>query len=177
MAFSDPSKNISLLGLKEGERVADLGSGSGFYTLAAARLVGGSGRVFSVDVQKDLLTRIQAAAHTEHLNNIELVHGDIEEIGGTKLRDVSVDAAMMCNVLFQIENKENFLKEIKRILKSHGRVLIIDWAGSFGGLGPETSRVVLQADARVLFERHGFILTHSFDAGDHHYGLIYKKAD
>src|SRR5438105_968093 len=127
MAFSDPEKNLSELGLEPGLFVADLGAGSGAYTLAAGRMVGGSGRVYSIDVQQELLSRIKNAAHAERLTNIEVIHGDIEEIGGTRLKEASVDVVLVCNVLFQSEQKETFLDEIRRILKPKGRVLIIDW--------------------------------------------------
>ena len=67
--------------------VADLGAGSGHYTLAAAKKVGESGRVYAIEVQKDLLTRIKNLAQTEHINNVEVIWGDVENRGGTKLKD------------------------------------------------------------------------------------------
>ena len=65
--FSNPEKNIEQLGLTPGMKVADLGSGSGFYTIASARLVGTSGLVYSIDIQKDLLTRIKTEASKQKL--------------------------------------------------------------------------------------------------------------
>jgi ubiquinone/menaquinone biosynthesis C-methylase UbiE len=56
--FAHPETILSGFDLKSGMHVADLGTGSGFYALAAAHLVGSKGRVYAIDVQKDLLDRI-----------------------------------------------------------------------------------------------------------------------
>ncbi len=175
MAFSDPQKNIEVLGLEAGAYVADLGAGSGFYTLAAAKAVGSGGRVYAVDVQQDLLSRIKNAAHTEHLTNIEVVHGDIEQEGGSRLKDMSEDVVLACNVFFQIEHKEGFLKEVSRILKTNGRLLLVDWSDSFGGMGPHPDQVIEQSEAKSILEKNGFIFINGISAGDHHYGLIVRK--
>ncbi len=176
MAFSDPQRNIESMGLQEGSQVADLGAGSGFYTLGAAKIVGPSGKVYSIDVQPELLARIRNQAHADKLHNIEVIHGDVEKVGGTRLREISVDVVFACNILFQIEQKQDFVKEIKRILKSGGRVLVVDWQESFGGMGPHPDHVVTEEAARALFEKEGFVFINEIQAGDHHYGIIYRKA-
>ncbi len=172
MAFSDPEKNIAQFDLTPGMHVADLGAGTGFYTIEAARKVGGAGKVYAIEVQKDLLSRLKTNALHEHLTNIEVIWGDIETIGGTRLRDGSVDRAIVSNVLFQIEHKDNFCLEVKRILKPSGKALIIDWS-SLSPLGPKT--LIPEASARSLFEKAGFGFAGSISAGDHHYGLIFSK--
>ncbi len=174
MVFSDPRNNISQLGLAAGAQVADLGSGSGFYSLALAREVGDSGKVFAVDVQKDLLTRLKTQANKEHLYNIEVIWGDLEKLGGTKLKDQSVDDIVVSNILFQLTEKETFVSEARRIIKHGGRALIVDWSDSFNGMGPQPEAIYREADARALFERHGFEFERSITAGEHHYGLIMR---
>ncbi len=175
MAFSDPDKNIEQLSLSDGAVVADLGAGSGFYTMAAAKAVAPSGKVYALDIQQELLSRITKAAHNSGITNIEVVHGDIEKMGGTRIKDSGVDVVIIANVLFQMEDKETFLKEAFRILKSGGRALVVDWADSFGGLGPQPEFVVPMQSARELFEKEGFTFVSSIVAGDHHYGFIFRK--
>lgn len=155
--------------------MADLGSGSGFYTLAAARIVGATGRVYAVDVQKGLLEKIANEASRLKLTNVETLWGDLEKLGGTSLSNASVEVVLACNILFQLENKEAFLFEIKRILKPKGRVLVIDWKESFGGTGPQPNMIVPPADARALFERAGFVFERDINAGAHHYGMIFVR--
>ena len=167
--FSDPSANLAKLGLTDGMKVVDLGAGSGFYTIEAARKVGVSGRVYAVDVQKDLLERLRSAAINEGLRNIEVIWGNAEKIGGTKLRESIEDCVVASNILFQIEKPDEFALEIKRILKPGGKVLVVDWSET-SSLSPSTIFPAMKA--QTLFEKSGFKLAQSFSAGDHHYGLI-----
>jgi arsenite methyltransferase len=173
--FSDPQKVIESSGILPGMDIADLGSGSGHYSMAAAKALLSSGRVYAIDAQKELLSKLKNNANGEGLHNVEVIWGDIEKPNGTKLRDSSVDMAFLCNVLFQLEDKSNIGKEIVRILKPGGRVLVVDWADSFGGIGPKPNMVVKKEKAMEMFEKLGFHMDKEIKAGAHHYGLIYKK--
>ena len=172
--FSDPQRNLEQFELLPEMKVADFGSGSGFYSLEAAKLVGDKGRVYCVDIQKDLLAKIKNAAAKERLFNIEVIWGDIEKLGGTRLKDFSIDAVIVSNLLFQIKEKATLVNEIRRILKPKGKVLVVDWSDSFGGLGPTQASVVTKDNAIALFKKTGFTLNKEIFAGDHHYGLIFS---
>ena len=173
--FADPNNIVKQMGIFEGMRVADFGSGSGNYSLAMAKLVGDSGRVYAVDIQGDLLKKVKNLSRTEHPGNIEVIRGDIEKIGGTKLKDNVIDAVLLSNVLFQLDEKGKTVKEAHRIVKSKGRVVVIDWSDSFGGIGPQPQFVVTKERAKELFENGGFVYDRDIDAGSHHYGMIFKK--
>lgn len=173
--FSDPISNIQQFHIDPGMSVADLGSGVGFYTMLLSEIVGPSGSVYAVDVQKELLDKLNIEANNKGLKNIKYIWGDLDESGGTKIRDHSVDRVLASNVLFQVEKPESFINEISRILKRKtGKVLLIDWADSFGGMGPTPGSVVKPDVARTMFENAGFIFEKDINAGDHHYGLIFK---
>ncbi len=174
--FSQPQKNIEQFGVDPGTKVADLGSGSGFYSLALAQAVGKQGRVFAVDVQQDLLTKLKSEAMQHGFDNIEIIWGDVDEPHGTRLHDASVDRVILSNTLFQVDNKANVLQEAFRILKPKGRALIIDWSDSFGGLGPQPARIVKPEQARALCEQAGFTYVRDIQAGAHHYGIVFTKA-
>jgi ubiquinone/menaquinone biosynthesis C-methylase UbiE len=171
--FSDPEKNLAQLGLAEGMKVADLGAGTGYYSIAAGRHVGG-GRVYAVEVQKDLLNRLKSNATTEKVHNIEVIWGSIDSIGGTKIREGLVDRVILANVLFQIEQKDrdNLALEIKRITKSGGKILVVDWLPG-SPLSPKNC--VPQMAAETIFVKNGFALEKKFSAGDHHYGFVFIK--
>lgn len=175
MTFSDPQKNIDQFGLIEGMRVADLGAGSGAYTLAAARQVGTSGKVYAVEVQKELLSNLKNAATKQGVFNVEVIWGDIERNGATKLKDNTIDAVIISNVLFQAEDKSGLIAEVKRILKPKGKALVVDWKESFGGMGPHPDHVVRETEAKKIFEAGGFSIERSIGAGEHHYGFIALK--
>lgn len=171
--FSSPRENVLQLGLREGMKVADFGSGSGHYAKAAAAIVGHGGKVYAIDVQEDVLKHLKLNSHEHHQRIIETIWGDVEKLGGTHLRDASLDAVILGNTLFQIDNRDRLLAEIKRVLKSGGKFMLIDWAGSYGGMGPVPERVVPEHEAEAFFINGGLHKVKSFRAGPHHYGVIF----
>jgi ubiquinone/menaquinone biosynthesis C-methylase UbiE len=173
--FSDPQRNVEELGLSHGNVVADFGAGSGFYTIESARAVGGTGRVYAIDAQRDLLERLKKNAHGQHLGHVDVLAGDLEKLGGSKIRESSCDAVIASNILFMLDDKKTFLLEAKRVLKKNGKLLLVDWAGSFSGMGPHGDHVVYKDDAVKLCMAAGFTLDKEIHAGSHHYGIIFRK--
>lgn len=171
--FSEPRENVAHLSLREGMKVADLGAGSGHYARAAAAVVGESGKVYAVDVQEDVLKHLKLNSHAAFARRIEPVWGDIDRPGGTHLKDQALDAAILANVLFQIEDRSALLSEVKRVLKPGGKVMVVDWAGAYGGMGPSPERVIHEHAAEDLFITAGFHKVKSFRGGPHHYGLVF----
>lgn len=171
--FSDPRENVVQLALREGMKVGDFGAGSGHYARVASTLVGETGRVYAVDVQEEVLKHLKLNSGEHHRRNIEMVWGNVERLGGTKLRDHSLDAVIVANILFQLEDRKGLVGEIKRTLMPGGKVLVVDWAGSYGGMGPAHGHVVTEHAAEELFIGNGFYKQKSFRAGPHHYGIIF----
>ena len=173
--FSDPESNLRGLGVAPGMTVADFGSGAGFYVLAASKMVAPDGRVYAVEIQKDLLERLKNLLSREGVGNVSVVWGDVENPGGCHLKNSSVDAVIVSNILFQVENKEGLVKEALRILKPNGRILLVDWkdAGAVGG--PPLSDIVSKNEAIDLFSASGLEAIDEVDAGAGHYGLIFAR--
>lgn len=172
-SFSVPHENVLHLGLREGMKVGDFGAGSGHYARAAAACVGHSGKVYAIDVQENILKHLKLNTHISHHGIIDTVWGDIERPGGTHMRDASLDAVILANTFFQITNRSGLLSEIKRVLKSGGKLMVIDWAGSYGGMGPVADKVVTEHEAEAFFISGGFHKVKSFRAGPHHYGILF----
>lgn len=173
--FADPEKNIERFGLEPGHTVADIGTGSGYYAIAAGKAVGPKGHVYAVDIIKDMLLKLKKEAEQSHLRNISVVWGNAERVGGTTLKDSFIDRAVVSNILFQLDSRDQIAQEVKRILKPGGKVLVVDWTDSFGMLGPSPESVVTAKAARDLFEKGGLTFEREFNAGSHHYGLVFKK--
>jgi ubiquinone/menaquinone biosynthesis C-methylase UbiE len=176
MPFAHPHRNVSQFGLSRTMHIADIGAGSGFYALALAPLVP-EGKVYAIDVQKDLLMRLQQEASQKKFFNIEIIWGDAEVLGGTKLGEASMDAVLISNVLFQAQAKNIFLQEAYRITKPEGRLFLIDWIDSFGGMGPSRQQLLPEAQARTIAQSVGWEHREDFDPGEHHYGLQFIKKD
>jgi len=173
--FANPTKNVGSLPLQPGMVIADLGSGSGHYVMAFALALAATGTVYAIDIQRDLLRRIKNEALSRGLRNIEIIHGDIGRLHGTKLADRCVDMALLSNVLFQLDDQHTALKEAWRIVKPKGHVAVIDWADSFSGLGPIKKHVLTRERALAFAHNTGLELVREFDAGAHHYGLLFKQ--
>lgn len=173
--FSVPEKNIERLHLEPNQIVADFGAGSGAYTIAAAKALAGTGKVYAIDIQKDLLTRLENSCREAHISNVAFVWGNFEKAGGSKLREQSVDTAILSNVLFQTPDKRAVIEEIKRVLKPNGHFMLIDWTSSFNSMGPAPEQVFPEMEARKLAESLGFTFEATVNPGNYHYGLIFKK--
>ena len=175
MAFVNPSEVIHTLGIKEGSKFADFGAGSGAFVLAAAPLVGVTGTVYAIDIQKDILLKLKESVINAGITNTKFLWCDFEILGATKLPDDSLDVVLISNTLFQLEDRAGALREAYRTLKPGGSLYIIDWSESFNGMGPSKELVVPQADSQALAEAAKFVLKDTFTPGDHHYGLHFNK--
>lgn len=167
--------NVLQLGLRDGMRVGDFGAGSGHYTIYAAGAVGHDGKVYAIDIQEDVLKHVRDEAHKRNIRIVETIWGNIEKPGGSTLRDHALDAAILSNTLFQLEHKDRGIAEIYRTLKPGGKLLVIDWAGAYGGMGPAPHHVVTEHQAEELVITGGFHKVKDFRAGPHHYGIVFQK--
>ena len=175
MEFCKPQDNVLQMGLKEGMRIADLGSGVGHYALAAAPIIGPEGSIYAVDIQENVLKTLKREATERGFSNIHTVWGDIEQPFGTKLKSGILDAVILANTLFQLEEKEPAIDEIKRILKPSGKILLVDWAGCYSDIGPPENQVFEEHKAERFFIEKGFHKEKAFRAGPHNYALLFSK--
>ncbi len=176
--FLNPTRVLEAAQLHESAHVADFGCGSGFFTRAAARLVGPRGLVWAVDGHREMLPRVKNLAAAEGLHNVEIIWGDLEHSGGSNLPAAHFDFCIVANLLFAVEKKPALVAEVSRVLKAGGRALVVDWSASFGGLGPQQSAVVGAQAARKLFEDGGFSVVEQPSAmptGEYHWGFVVRK--
>jgi ubiquinone/menaquinone biosynthesis C-methylase UbiE len=174
--FTNPKENIKHLYVKEGDIVADFGSGAGHYIEELSKQVGPSGKVYAVDIQKDLLLKISNDLNSKNIKNFEIIWGDLEIPEGSKISSGALDSVILSNLLFQVDNKKSVVKEVWRVLKNGAKVLVVDWSDSFGGVGPSPKDVFTEENALRLFSENGFSLLKKVPAGAHHYGLIFIKS-
>lgn len=157
-------------------KVADLGCGSmAFFTLQAAKLVSDKGVVYAVDVLKDVLSSVESRSRQEGLYNIKTVWSDIEVVGATKIPEASLDYALLVNTLFQTKKHKEVLMEAYRLLKSGGRLLLVEWLTAGGPIGPTKEMRIGQDDTKRMAAEVGFKIEREFSAGKNHYGIIFIK--
>jgi SAM-dependent methyltransferase len=122
-SFAGTGNPFSLGELKPGERVVDVGSGAGFDSLIAARMVGPAGRVVGVDMTPAMLTKARRAAAEAGLTNVEFREGYAEAL---PVPDQWADAVISNGVVNLMPDKSAALQEMARVLKSAGRLQIGD---------------------------------------------------
>ncbi|HVN77780.1 MAG TPA: methyltransferase domain-containing protein [Terriglobia bacterium] len=119
-----PDQVVALLNLKHGDVVADVGSGSGVFTRRFAQAVGPEGKVYAVDIDKELLDYNRERIEEAKLNNVEFILGEYDD---PKLPSQAVDLAFICDVLHHIEHRQVYLAHLHSCLKDNGRLAIIDY--------------------------------------------------
>lgn len=174
--FLSPEQIIKRLDIGQGIVAVDFGCGTGHWSIALAKQIGESGKVYAVDIQKEMLEATKSKAEVLGLQNIEVVRGDIDEEKGSGLSGGIADFVLLSNILFQADKKDGMAREASRILKSGGEVAIIEWDQSDVSLGPPKRLRVGVEDAKRIFLEAGFVFKDDFPAGEHHYGLLFKKA-
>jgi len=174
--FVEPQVVASHFHIRPGEVVADYGAGTGYFIPTLARATGPSGRVYACEIQKNLVQSLGDLIRTQHLDQVQVLWGDLEVEGGTKIPQGAVEVGILVNTLFQLQDKESAVAEITRTLKPGARLYVIDWSESFGGLGPQPTDIVTQAAARALFETVGYTFERTFPAGEHHHGIMFRKS-
>ncbi|MBI5147035.1 MAG: arsenite methyltransferase [Thaumarchaeota archaeon] len=115
---------IKLADLKEGEVIVDIGSGAGIDAFLAANIVGKSGRVIGIDMTDEMLEKARKNAVDGKYDNVEFKKGDVED--NIPLSDHSADAVISNCVINLAIDKTKAFKEIHRVLKKGGRMVISD---------------------------------------------------
>lgn len=174
--FSRPEKNIAEINVGEGMIVADFGTGGGAYILPLLKRVGEYGEVFAIDVQAVKLSRILNEAKRNGYRNISVVHSDLESKDGSHLKDKYCDRVIISNLLHKLEDKHAVFTEAKRVLKRTGMIAVVDWTDSFNLIGPHKDIIITKEKTIELAKRNKLTLFKEFNAGDHHYGLVFKLA-
>lgn len=163
-------------GLALGARYADFGCGSsGSFFSSAAHLVGDKGRVYAVDLSRFVLAAAQSRCRHETLNNVETLWGDIERPGGVMIPDGTLDMVSLVGMGSVLLHGPSSLKEAFRVLRADGKLLVIDWKKGGASFGPDSEKRIAADDVRRMADASGFRLLKSFEAGPHHWALLFQK--
>lgn len=172
----DPMEILGRLGVTTGSIVADLGcGGAGHFTIPAAKLVGHKINVYAVDVQKSVLASVSSIGRLEGISNIKTVWADLETLGSTNIPKSSLDYGMIINMLFQSKKQKEVLQEAIRLVKSGGKIMVLDWKHGHPNFGPEDKDRVDSEKIKKIAKDLKLKLVSEFEAGTYHFGLIFTK--
>jgi len=124
--WQQPERVIEALRLRPGDRVADLGSGGGYFTFRLARAVGPAGHVYAVDVDEGMNDYIVERARDEGLGNVSAILAQYDD---PLLPECGVDMIFTSNTYHHLQDRSAYFRNARRYLRPGGRVAIIDLAG------------------------------------------------
>lgn len=169
-----PRKAVAALNIKAGETVADIGAGSGYYTVLLADAVGPRGRVYATDIQPEMLALIRKKVEGRSLANVELMLGTETTTG---LPDGSVDLALMVDVYHELAQPQVFLQAVKRTLRQDGRLVLIEFRKESPWVPIREEHKMSVREARMELEAEGFRLDRVVDVLPWQHILVFTVSD
>jgi ubiquinone/menaquinone biosynthesis C-methylase UbiE len=167
-----PAKAIAALDVRPGQTVADIGAGSGYYTVRMAEAVGPKGRVYATDIQPAMLDLIRKKlAAKKNAENVELVLGTLTE---SKLPDAAMDLALMVDVYHELAQPQAFLRSLKRALKPDGRLVLIEFRKESAWVPIREEHKMSVAEARMELEAEGYTFVQTIDVLPWQHILVFK---
>ncbi|MFP4562193.1 MAG: class I SAM-dependent methyltransferase [Spirochaetia bacterium] len=148
-----PEKTLKQCGLQKGDVAADIGCGTGYFTLPAARIVGEGGTVYAVDTSRRMLEGLKSRIKEEELSNIEIIHSGEYRIPVEKK---SCSFVLLSAVLHEVEDKRKFLSEVKELLHPEGTLAVLEWNTLQPEEGPPLQERIAVAELSQMLMDTGF---------------------
>ncbi|MBI5380029.1 MAG: class I SAM-dependent methyltransferase, partial [Nitrospirae bacterium] len=162
---------VKALGLRPGQRVADVGTGSGYFLPWLSRAVGSEGVVYGVDVQTEMLAWAERKVREARLPNVRLVHSTDTD---TKLPPQSVDVVLLVNTYHEVHDPSGLMKNLRKTLSSGGLLAIIDWKPEPTPMGPPLGHRVSPDTVKKTVEAAGFRLWREETFLPYQYFLLFR---
>ncbi|MHB1420084.1 MAG: class I SAM-dependent methyltransferase [Bacillota bacterium] len=168
----DPARVLASLNLAAGMHVADVGCGTGYFTLPMAEAVKETGKILAVDISRELLDYAEEKLSAARISNVEFITSEETSI---PVPEGAIDAAFVANVLHEVNGQTAFLLEIRRLLKGQGALLVVDWKKEETPIGPPLEDRLSPEQVVGLAELAGYGVQAVSDVGIYHYAVLFKK--
>jgi len=166
--WQNPEEILNAVEIKSHIVAADLGCGSGYFTVPLARKVK---KVYGIDIQKEMLNFLKNKIIRLRIKNIVPRLSKPNEI---PLEKESIDLLVSVNTLHEFDDKQKIIKEMARVVKKNGKVLIVDFKKEETNFGPPVKIRVPKNRTIKLFKEKGFTLSKAKEL-PHHYLLVFIK--
>jgi cyclopropane fatty-acyl-phospholipid synthase-like methyltransferase len=168
-AYQKPDEVLAALALEPGEKVADIGSGSGYFALRLARAVGEAGRVYAVDVSPEMVRHLNRRVRDARLTNVCSILAEPDD----PLLPEPVDRFFVCDTWHHVEAQERYLALIKAALRPGGQVVMIDFHKRELPVGPPPAMKIAREDLVRQMESAGFRLAAEHTFLPYQYFLVF----
>jgi len=165
-----PGLVLRLLAIREGERIADLGAGTGYFTILMAPLVGEKGKCYGVEVEPELVEHL---SQREELRDIPGFVPVLAELDDPKLPPDGLDLILTVNTWHHIEERGSYQKHLASALVDGGRLAIVDWRKGATAMGPPDEHRVSREQVIRELQDKGWKLQTESHALEHQYYLIF----
>ncbi len=162
---------IQAIGLDTGDRIADIGGATGFFSRPFARRVGPTGVVYCCDLATNLLEFLQETARKEGLNNIVTVYAAMDR---PMLPPSSVDFLFFCNTNHHLSDRVEYYRNLKPLLRPGGQVIVVDWKKIRQKVGPRPGHTVAKSVVIEEMESAGWKLFREETFLDYQYFLVFE---
>jgi ubiquinone/menaquinone biosynthesis C-methylase UbiE len=167
-----PSLALSVIGIRPGMVVADIGAGSGYMTLRIAPLVGPAGKVYAEDIQPALLQALQQKTRAARVSNVAIVLGSETD---AKLPENAVDVALLVDVYHEFQHPREMLRSIRRSLKTGGRLVLVEYRKEDASLPIATTHRLSIADATAEVGAEGFMFERAIEDLPRQHVIMFRK--
>jgi ubiquinone/menaquinone biosynthesis C-methylase UbiE len=171
-AYQKPHEVMQALGIKDGEVIADIGAGSGYFTLRLAQHVGSSGHVYAVDVSPDMIRHLNTRVRDMQLLNVSTILAPPDD----PLLPQPVDRFLIVDVWHHIENQAGYLALMKKLLKPGGQIVMIDFQKRDLPVGPPAGMKIAREDLLKQMQTNGFRITAEHTFLPYQYFLVFAPA-
>lgn len=166
-----PSKAIRALGIKPGQVVADVGAGSGYYTVRLAKQVGPNGRVYATDIQPEMIVSLQRRIERERIANVELVQATETN---PRLPDGMFDLVLMVDVYHELSRPQEVLNKLRSALKPDGRLVLIEFRKESEWVPIREEHKMSVKEARMELEAEGYRFDRVIDVLPWQHILVFR---
>lgn len=169
-AYQKPHEVMQALALEPGEVVADIGSGSGYFTLRFARHVGADGHVYAVDVNPDMVRHLNERIRDAALLNVSTILAKADD----PLLPQPVDRFVVVDVWHHVQDQAAYLERMKALLEPGGQVVMIDFQKRDLPVGPPADMKIAREDLMAQMSAHGFRLAAEHTFLPYQYFLVFE---
>jgi len=169
----NPEGALDALALKPGMIVADVGAGTGYMSLRMAKRVGPTGKVYSNDLQPEMLRRLRANAAKAGFTNIETVQG---EEADPKLPAGQMDLVLLVDVYHEFSKPREMIDKIRESLKPTGRLVLLEYRKEDPKVPIREEHKMTVAEVKAELEPQGFVMSQVIETLPRQHILILTKA-
>jgi arsenite methyltransferase len=169
-SYQKPQEVVMALGLREGEVIADIGAGSGYFSFRLAHLVGEKGRVYAVDVSPDMILHVNRRIRDSGVKNVVSILAPPDD---PLLADSSLDRVFVCDTWHHIETQTHYLALLKKMLKPGGQIVMIDFHKRQLPVGPPLEMKIAREDLIEQMKEAGFQLVKEHTFLPYQYFLVF----